>query len=147
MRRLQTFALGERIDSIRPKLNAIVESINGTGAPVSIESRPAWNPQRVLVLEIKVLQADTLLCTLPGQQLNPSAQEWTVVPPWTLTELSRGGVNYVYSDINNRVADGTETQQLTPFYTATDFIMAAEYEQGTVWRDLNIDGRQWAKVP
>lgn len=154
--RIQKFALNERISGIRPRLNQIVERVNSDiaadGPPLS--DAPGFIPQRILVLEIRVLVSDIvdptlsrLECALPGQQLNPSAQKWQVSLPWTFTELTRAGVSYVYTDLNNRTADGTEVQQLTPQYLVQDRIMVGEFEQGTAWRDLNIDGRQWAKVP
>lgn len=155
MRRLSRFRVGQRVENLRPQLNALVDAANGSPDPAGPSgSLVGFIPQRILVLEIRILLSDIvdptlslLECALPGQQLNPSAQKWQVSLPWTFTPLSRDGVTYVYTDLNNRTADGTESQQLTPTYLVQDLIMVGEFEQGTAWRDLNIDGRQWAKLP
>lgn len=155
MRRVSRFRGGQQVANLRPQLNALVDAVNGppdTSGPRG--TLPGFIPQRILVLEIRAFLPNLvdptlsrLQCSLADQQLNPSAQTWDVSLPWTFTDLTRGGVSYVYTDINNRTADGTEVQQLTPQYIVQDLIMVGEFEQGTAWRDLNVDGRQWAKVP
>jgi len=155
MRRVSRFHVGQKVANLRPQLNALVDAVNGPADTFGPRGTlPGFIPQRILVLEIRAFVPDLvdptlsiLECALPDQQLNPSAQKWDVSLPWTFTVLSRDGVSYVYTDINNRTADGTEVQQLTPQYLVQDLIMVGEFEQGTAWRDLNIDGRQWAKVP
>ena len=141
-RRARPFYAGQRIQALRDPLNRLVRAINEQpgGGRAAVPAAAAS-----VALEIKALGATTLTCVDPGN--DASAREYTVAVPPTFTEASRGGVSYVYTDINNRTADGTETQKLTPEYIVGDTIRAA-------WRldgdgsliDLNIDGRQWAKV-
>lgn len=95
-------------------------------------------------LQIKTLNASDLVCTLPGLTAEPTAEQFLVALPITFTEASRGGVSYVYSTINTRTADGTESQELTPVYIVGDLIFAMD--DGAGYRDINVDGRQWAKV-
>ena len=149
--KIQRFVRGEQIANTRPKLNALVDAVNR-----DLSARGSVGPQSLfpgsfLWLEIRVLVPGgppwQLECSLPGQQLNPSAEKWLVDPPPTFTPATRNGVTYVYTDINNRTADGTEVQQLTPLYLVQDLIAVVNLEEGTNWRDLNIDGRQWAAVP
>lgn len=129
----------------------MVDALNrDVGARGSVGSAPGFVPQRVVLVQIRGTDLPTagrMECTLPGQELNPSAIVYVVDPPWTLTEAARGAVSYAYADLNNRTADGTEVQQMTPLYIIGDNLLIAEYEQTGTWRDLNIDGRQWAKVP
>ena len=150
--RIQRFARGQPIASARPQLNQIIDTVNRNIAPQGpAGTAPGFVAQRVVVVEIRAFpEIGQIQCVTTGQvnNLNPAVQTYTVLPPWTLTEASRQGtVSYVYTDINNRTADGTEVQQLTPEYLVFDLLMIAEYEQGGIWRDMNIDGRQWAKVP
>lgn len=147
MKRVASFVRGDSVQ-VRPKLNAIVERLNQDTAPIGAAgANLGFLPHNILVLEVRVLNAADLTCTLPGQSLNGSAKTWTVTPPWTFTESSRNGISYVYSSINERTADGTEAQELTPLYMIGDFLAVGEYEQGLVWRDMNVDGRQWAAIP
>lgn len=97
-------------------------------------------------MEIQSINDADLTCTLPGQSANGSAQTWTVTPPWTFTESSRNGISYAYSTLNERTADGTEAQELNPLYVVGDFILVGELEQGRVWRDMNVDRRQWVAI-
>ena len=145
--RIQRISRGLPVEEGRGRLNRVIDRVNlNTDALGSAGvSVPGVAPDNILRVEIRILNADTLDCHLPGQALNPSAEVWTVKPPPTLTELMREAVNYVYADINTRTADGTEAQRLTPVYLLNDplFIVPLDGE----WYDLNIDGRQWAKLP
>lgn len=149
--RIQRFRRGQQIASARPQLNQLVDAINRDdrlAGPAG--SAPGFAPQRVLSVQIRNLDlpgAGQLQCTIDSFSLDPNLLVYVVLPPRTITESSRAGVSYVYTDINNRTADGTEVQQLTPEYILNDWLLIAEYERGGIWRDLNIDGRQWAKVP
>ena len=146
-RRLQQFVRGTPISEIRGSLNRIVDAVNEINAPVS-GSTPTRNATPLLLLlEIRILNANTLTCAFPGQQLNPAAQTWEVKLPPTFTETSRDGVSYVYTDINNRTADGAEAQKLTPIYLVQDLILVQQISYTGELYDLNIDGRQWARVP
>lgn len=149
--RIQRFTRGQQISSARPQLNQLVDAANRARGPAGpAGTAPGFVPQRIISVQIRNLDtpaAGQLECTIDSFSLNPSLLVYVVNPPWTLTEASRAGVSYVYTDINNRTADGTEVQKLTPEYILNDWLMIAEYEQGGIWRDLNIDGRQWAKVP
>lgn len=152
-RRIQSFVAGQPLTGIRRQLNDLVRVANDDRTPGgSVGTLPGFLAHNLLVVQIRsfdgVAPNFLITCTLPGQELNPSAQEWAVAPPWTINEASRQGVNYTYTDINNRTADSpAETQVLTPVYLLNDFLVIAEIEQGRTWRDLNIDGRQWAQVP
>lgn len=152
-RRLSRFDRGQPVSTLRKPLNRIVDEINGrNSAPAGAAgANPGFLAQNILWVEIRALNAQTLTCTLGGNALNPSAFEYEVELPQTLTYLSSpGGVNYVYSDINHRVADGTENQELTPIYSINQFIVLANVrrDNGEVFYvDLNIDGRQFAKLP
>lgn len=144
-RRARLFTRGEPVRDLRDPLNRLVRIANEqttggrAGLPVSAVS---------VELEIKTLNASDLTCVDPGQAANNDAREYTVLLPPTFTEASRGSVNYVYTDINNRTADGTEAQRLTPEYIVGDKIRATWRLEGNgSMIDLNIDGRQWAKLP
>ena len=150
--RLPRFDAGERVTSLRNKLNTIVDRVNrdivsqGATGPA-----PGLPPVPIMRLQIRNLVDTTppalLECTLPGQELNPSAQTWFVIIPSTFTESSRAGVSYVYSDINTRVADSTENQKLTPIYIINDLVYVATIAADGIYLDINVDGRQWAAVP
>jgi hypothetical protein len=85
-----------------------------------------------------------------------------VAKPYTLRlstfhGVTVGGVSYVYSDANKRVAsaDGEddETQEITPSYFAGEQILAMSHNTGVLaglsaieWEDINTAGRAWAVV-
>ena len=98
------------------------------------------------MLQIEALNASDLTCTIPGE-VAPERFQYTVELPPIFTEASRGAVNYVYTDINNRVADGSENQQLTPEFIVGEIIPCAfvDDRQTGLWLFLG-DGRMWAKV-
>lgn len=142
---------GQRVQDLRAPWNRIVDAVNDLATPpVSMRADRAI-PQQVILVEIRNFifgPPNELTCVDPGEQLNPSARTYNVTLPPTFDTLSREGVTYVYSDVNNRVADGAETQQLTPAYLLQDVIYVAWVPGGDgSYVDLNIDGRQWAKVP
>lgn len=145
-RRARTFYTGQWISDLRDPLNRLVKVVN-TGVEGS--SMPGGLTfYATVALEVKTLNASTLTCVDPGAAAEQDAREYTVELPPTFTEASREGVAYVYTDINNRTADGTETQRLTPTYVVGDIIRAAYRLEGDgSLIDMNIDGRQWAKLP
>lgn len=148
-RRLPRLVRGGSIAGSRLTLNRLIDEVNARG--VSSGGVPGGNyTPLILQLEIRILNTGppaTLTCALPGQQLNPSAQQYTVALPLTFTETSRDGVSYVYTDINNRTADATEVQKMTPIYLVQDLILVMQLGHTGVMYDLNVDGRQWARVP
>lgn len=151
-RLIQRFRTGQKIADIRPQLNQIVDAVNEDLTPRGpVGADPGFLPERSIMLEVKTLNfvanASTLTCVFPGDGANPAALEYEVTLPMTFNEASRDGVSYVYSTVNVRTADGTEIQQLTPSYIVGDLIIAYFTQHEYAWRDLNIDGRQWAKVP
>ena len=148
-RRLQYFRTGQSLRDLRQPLNRMVTELNKRDDPVAgpVGASLGLPPTQTLLLEIRTLNAANLVCNLPGQSLNGSAELYTVELPQTLNESTRGGVVYAYTDINNRTADGSEIQQLTPVYLLADLIVATLVQEGNFWIDMNIDGRQWAKVP
>ena len=70
----------------------------------------------------------------------------TVRPPFLMYVATRGAVTYTYTDMNNRVADGTENQQITPVQWVVGDILLVAIVGGEAY-DLNLDSRAWAKVP
>ena len=127
MRRLQPFRAGQPLRELRQPLNRIVSELNrrelaAAGSQGSLEGFRAHD---YLLLEIKTLNPANLTCVLPEQTLQPGVDEYTVELPQTFNEASRDGVTYTYTDINNRTADGTEIQKLTPIYLINDLIVAA----------------------
>lgn len=146
--RLRRFTSGQPVRSLRNPLNAIVDRLNGDDTPRgSTGAYQGLLPQAVIRLQIRDINTSDLTCVVPGNVLQPSAQTWTVTLPPTLTESSRDGVSYVYTDINNRTADGTETQKMTPLYIINDYVYVATVVAEGAYVDLNVDGRQWARVP
>lgn len=145
--RLRRFARGTPVTALRNDLNKIVDRLNGSDVPSGSVALLGFPPVPLMQLEIRALNASTLTCHLPGQALNPSAQTWKVELPPTLTESSRDGVSYVYTDINNRTADGAEVQKLTPIYILDDTVYVATIVATGTYVDVNVDGRQWARVP
>ena len=150
-RRVPRITSGQRVSALRRPLNRIVDAVNNLATPVTVGTAARVLPQQVILVEVRLFNfgpPTTITCTDPGEQLNPSARTYEVVLPPTFDPVTRAGVSYVYSDINNRVADGTETQQLTPEYLLQDFLYVVWNAGGNgSYVDLNMDGRQWAKVP
>lgn len=146
-RRVQRFSSGQPVGGprgIRGQLNQIVDIVNRRDRAAPL---PVVGVCQIIEVEIKTLNADTLTCIDPGAT-EPTSREYTVELPPTFTEASRGGVSYVYSDLNHRTADGTENQELTPVYVVGDMLSIRLRDVGDGdWRDTNDDGRQWAKVP
>jgi len=134
---------GSRISArdMRDIIRATRESAQESKGRVRVTTKAQ---ARAVLLEIKILNLANLTCIPAGQSANPSAPEYTIELPQTFNEAARQGVTYSYSNINTRVADGTENQQLTPNYVVGDLIVVQNI--GTFWIDMNIDGRQWAKV-
>ena len=100
---------------------------------------------RIVRVEIKTINPTNLICVGLGQAAVQDTAEYTVELPPRFRDTSRGGRTYTYTDINNRVADGTENQQLTEQYLVGDELTIHFF--GDKWIDANIDGRMWAKVP
>lgn len=147
MRRIQRFRSGQRVANLRQPLNRLVDALNVDDTPTTNRA-PLVIPQQVIVVEIKLLNLDSLACVDVGEGLNPAGRSYLVDLPFTFHPATRDGVSYVYADINNRTADGTEVQQLTPQYMVLDQIWVAWIPGGDgSYIDLNVDGRQWAKVP
>lgn len=145
MRRARFFYQGMPLRQLRDPLNRLVKRVNADPLGTSRATIPIAYPS--IELEIKTLGASTLTCVDPGAAADPQAREYTVVLPPTFTETSREGVSYTYTDINTRTADGSENQKMTPSYVVGDKIRAAyRFEGDGSLLDLNIDGRQWAKV-
>lgn len=129
-------------DPIRAShIRAILEQVQRNSA-TSGRLATARTLARLAYVEIKAF--DTVERTLTCVPVGLIEPEYTVHPPVTFTEDSRGGITYTYTDTNNRTADGAETQQLTPLYVIGDPI--GIFFDGTAWRDLNVDGRQWART-
>ena len=148
-RQLSLLRRGQSVRDLRQPINSLIEQVNKTtsllgGAQTPLADKP---PKQLLLIEIKTLNAANLTCVVPGQSAAPEAFEYTVELPQTFNESNREGVTYVYTNINNRTADGTEQQRLTPTYVVGDLIMVASFTEGTGYIDINIDGRQWAKLP
>ena len=123
-------------------VDAINESPEPAGPTGAVPALPGW---QALLLEIKTLNLANMVCTLPGKTGAAGVYEYTVELPQTFNESSGAGVTYIYTSINDRTADGTETQRLTPPYLLNDLVLAVLVRD--FWLDANVDGRQWAKVP
>lgn len=149
MRYVDRFLPGQPVggpNGIRHRLNIMADEIRKTSGPVGPASVPQ-NAFPIFQVEIKTLETDELTCVDVGAGSDMDAEEFKVSLPETFTETSRDGVNYTYTDINTRVADGTENQELTPKYIVGDKIYITWTEVGdNGWLDINVDGRQWAKV-
>lgn len=140
------FKSGQPVRALRNPLNKIVNEVNRNSLGIRslniVRTPPIWK------VEIKTLNASDMICVLIGESANNDAIEFTVIPPPTFTETSREGVTYAYTNINTRTADATENQELTPKYVVGDELRIMEdFESDGSYIDLNIDGRQWAKVP
>jgi len=146
---LPRFVAGQNVTAMRAPLNRIVDRVNklseNPAGPAGAD--PGFLAHTTLLLEIQTLNAANLTCIIPDPAPDPTADLYVVELPQTFNETSRGGVTYVYTDINNRTADGTEVQQLTPSYIVGDLVVATSVLDGQFWIDMNIDGRQWARVP
>ena len=150
MTRIGRFRRGQSTSSLRSQLNALVDRANSIEqSPVGPVGLAPVNLDVFLIVEVRGLDlpsAGRLECVNVGQALNPSAIVYPVDLPWTLTEAARAGTTYTYTDINNRTAaNPAETQTMTPLYILGDLLLITNLDSR--WRDLNIDGRQWAKVP
>ena len=148
-RRIPRLVRGGSIAGSRLTLNRLIDEVNARGEPSGGVPGGNFTPF-MMYLEVHALVSgtpSTLTCRLPGQSANASAREFTVQLPQTFTETSRGAVTYVYTDINNRTADATEVQKMTPEYLVGDFILAYQLGYSDKMYDVNADGRQWAKVP
>lgn len=146
--RVPRFRTGQRVSDLRQPLNRLVDAVNEIQPPIT-DRPPIVIPQQAIKVEIRLVNADTLTCLdVDAGQLNPSARAYNVELPFTFTVTARGGINYVYTDLNNRTADGTEVQQMTPEYLILDQIWVLWIPGGDgSYVDLNVDGRQFAKVP
>ena len=145
-RRPQRWRQGDALSA--RKLNTTVDTVIAATRGV-LGPQPGF-PQagRVHLLEIKTLNADTLLCTQPGETATVGAEEWIVDLPDVFTETTRGTTTYTYTDINTRQAsDGgaTEDQEITPSFITGEQILAVEIPDFDKLLFLS-DGRMWAKV-
>jgi len=147
-KRIPRVVAGTNVNRLRQPLNRIIDRVNSNSEVLAgpVGALEGTGATTLLLVEIKTLNAANLICVLPGTA-DPEEYDYEVELPQTFNESSRGGVTYVYTDINNRTADGTEVQQLTPIYIVGDLLMISEANDGQFWIDLNVDGRQWAKVP
>lgn len=123
---------------------ALQEAVKRLGASNGRQGRARLTTHS---LSVGIIQS--LIFSPPVHALRIAAGTSTIdaVVPWTFSEAAREGVSYTYTSINEREAsfsDGSETQVLTPKYLTGDAV--AIFFDGLVWRDLNIDGRQWAAV-
>ena len=147
MKRIQRFRSGQRVSKLRLPLNRIVEALNIDDTPTT-DRAPGVIPQQAILVEVRLVNLDTLTCIDIGEQLNPSGRAYNVELPYTFDVASRDGITYVYADLNNRTADGTEVQQMTPRYIVQDQLWVLWMPGGDgSYIDLNVDGRQWAAVP
>ena len=147
-RRVSRFFRGQSIRDLRLPLNRLVEQVNaGNIEGYASQANQDFVGERHLVLEIKMLNPSDLICVLPTLAAEPLAFQYTVSLPDIFTEASRGGVNYTYTDINNRQADGSENQQLTPEFVVGENIHCVFIDDNTQGYWLFVgDGRMWAKV-
>lgn len=101
---------------------------------------------KIGMLFVELTAFDNVLRTLTCKQVGVTApNDLTVELTQIFAEASRGGISYTYSSINNRVADGTENQEITPpFVVGEQFYIAEELETG-IYRFFG-DGRMWAQV-
>ena len=145
------FRTGQRLADLRGPLNRLVDAVNQPRREVPLP--PSVRGIQVLELEIKAFATNAtdgsneLTCVDVGMAADPAAFEYTVRLPQTFIETTRGAIAYVYTDINNRTADASENQEMTPNYIVGDRILATRIlDDDGALRDLNVDGRQWAKV-
>ena len=156
-RRVDLFYSGERLIDLRPKLNRLADVQNANLTASIGLSGAAVSPSPIFVLEIKAFATfPGLTCVYPGLAADMDAVEYPVDTPPTFSEADRDGVDYTYTDLNERSADDgvtTETQYLWPSYRVGDLLHCAMVWQDTgsgvfvVLRDLNVDGRQWVASP
>lgn len=147
-RRIERLYRGQKIKGLRKPLNRLITQANdGTLEVVLRGTDEGLIPDRLLVLEIKALGTLTLTCVGAGLAADPDAFQYEVTLPQIFTEASRDGIAYVYSDINTRLADGTESQELTPKFIVGEFVpcMWVDLGDSGFWRFMG-DGRMWAKV-
>ena len=141
---------GQPVTSLRQPLNDLIRQVNDlTNLPGGPRVATSLLPNTLRVFEIKAFGAGPdfeMTCVLPGQSANVDAQEWTVYPPYTFVVTSRDGVSYSYADINNRVADGTDSHEMTPKYLVGDRLLAVYEPVENRFYDVNVDGRMWAKL-
>ena len=146
-RRIAQFRRGQKVTGLRKPLNRIVSRLNEPGAQLGgSDVDLGFDSERNLLLEIVTLNASDLTCVIPGET-DPGRFLYTVSLPAIFTEAGRGLVSYTYTDINNRVADGSENQQLTPEFIIGEVIHVVQIDDGTAGSWIFVgDGRMWAKV-
>ena len=126
----------------------VYQSLQDAGTPVLDSedvSRRLDTPMLYFQVLAQGVPGDGILkCKLvTDQQSTPN--EYDVLVPETFYETDREGITYTYTDVNTRTANpGAHTELLTPKYLVADVIIAL-FLRG-VWRDLNIDGRQWGRT-
>jgi hypothetical protein len=131
------------------KLNRTSTLLNGL---VRTQDRlgptPAAVPlMQLFELEVKSIDngARTMIGVAPGSAAQATANEYTIKLQPIFTELSRAGINYVYTSLNARTADGTENQEITPGFVVGEQFYVIFSQVSTDILFLG-DGRMWAQV-
>jgi len=140
----RTFPGQRQISSSRD--NAIASSVerllDARGA-----SRQVGTPfAETIEMQVTDVSGTTLTCI--GHHDTPGTdEEFDVRLPPELIEADRGGVDYTYTDVNNRNADdgsSDEDQTMWPPYAAGDVLVVRADELDGEFVDTNRAGRAWA---
>jgi hypothetical protein len=149
------FRRGQRTIPER-QINALVDGINkrdiGSNAPKQVVGRGAAGGSPVLILTLVSQSDNYLVCEDNDSNSFNVAKPYELrTDPWDGNTI--GGIAYSYNSPSERVADGEETQFITPSYIAGAEIYAIKPKGGTglqdgdtndiIWLEVN-QGRAWA---
>lgn len=152
-RKASRFRRGQRALPARD-LNAVVDAVNrptiGTDTPRQFRRGPAGGSGAPVIILTLISHSDNhLVCE------DENSNEYLVAKPYELRTFpwdgnTIGGVAYSYNSPSERVADGVETQFITPSYIAGAEIYSVKPMGGVDidgtdydWLEIN-QGRAWA---
>lgn len=140
----RTLAGQQQISAARD--NAIAETVEHLADRAGVAGQ--GRPLEVDTAEFYITDVSgTELVAVAGPDAPTNGElEFDIRLPPELIEDARGGIDYTYTDVNNRNADDgvdSEDQEMNPPYGAGDVIVARMDDGDGVFVDTNRAGRAW----
>ena len=153
------WAKGDKL--VSSTLNEQVDKVNRLVEVPSCRQIFTKGGGKIRRFEVVSVDDDYIVCIEPGDT-SSDPKYYNIAKPYLLQRTpfdgeTRDAISYAYTSATERTAtDETyeeEDQVIVPNYVAGDIIYAAfaptggtGVEDASMWLDLNVDGRAWAKV-